>query len=235
MSLKVVSFSLWGTYARYTIGAIKNAELVNKYYPGFVSWFYIHKESVPDNIVKSLEAIPNVKIIFKTGNIMTCKPMMWRFEAIDDPEVAIVMPRDTDTRILMREVDAVNIWLESGKTFHIMRDHPDHVEHILGGMFGTRKIPSIPQWGLLMEKVNQNNKIYNYDQAFLRDYIYPAIKNDAIIHASFNKRNDEACLEFPSKYIDYHHVGEYVYPDESRNGPSVNEIKNKCPPHLIAT
>ena len=52
---------------------------------------------------------------------------MWRFETIDDPDVEINMSRDTDTRILLREKLAVDEWLASGKTFHIMRDHPHHI------------------------------------------------------------------------------------------------------------
>ena len=66
-------------------------------------------------------------------------PMMWRFEPIDDPEVEIIMSRDTDTRFTQREKLAVNEWLSTNKTFHIMRDHPHHNFCILGGMFGTKK------------------------------------------------------------------------------------------------
>ena len=47
--------------------------------------------------------------------------MMWRFEAIDNQDVEIMMSRDTDTRILPREVKAVEEWINSNKIFHIMR------------------------------------------------------------------------------------------------------------------
>ena len=39
------------------------------------------------------------------------------------PLVEIMMPRDTDTRIFLREKLAVDEWLKSGKLIHIMRDH----------------------------------------------------------------------------------------------------------------
>ena len=139
--LKVISFSLWGDNPTYTLGSIINAELAKIYYPMFECWFYIHKESVPKDIINSLEKMDNVKIIFKFGDINTSKSRMWRFEAIDDPNVEIMMSRDTDTRFLLREKMAVDEWLKSDKLFHIMRDHPHHAYKILAGMFGTRKIP----------------------------------------------------------------------------------------------
>ena len=129
-------------------------------------------ETVPNEIVEELEKMENVKIIFKTGDLLTNKPMMWRFEAIDDPDVEIMMSRDTDTRFLPREKLAVDEWLESGKTFHIMRDHPHHYYEILGGMFGTRKIPGITSWKMEMDKFVQKDSRM-YDQHFLRDMIYP--------------------------------------------------------------
>jgi hypothetical protein len=212
--VKVITFSLWGDNKTYTIGAIKNAEFALEYYPDFECWFYIHKESVPIDIVIELEKIKNVKIIFKYGK--HDKPRMWRFEAIDDDNVEIMMSRDTDTRFLLREKLAVDEWLNSGKKFHIMRDHPHHGFKILGGMFGTCKIDEIKSWKYEMEKYIKNHEI-NYDQDFLRDIVYPNIKNNVLVHATFHKFETES-KDFPIKYDnEYRFVGEYVYHDESRS------------------
>ena len=105
--------------------------------------------------------------------------MMWRFESIDDPEVEIMLSRDTDSRFLLREKLAVNEWLNSTNLFHIMRDHPHHNFVILGGMFGSKKIPQLPSWSNVMKNFIQEGD-RNYDQNFLRDYIYPIIKNNSI-------------------------------------------------------
>jgi hypothetical protein len=72
--VNVISFSLWGTQTQYTIGSIKNAELAEKYYPDFECWFYIHKETVPHEIIEQLQIKKNVKIIFKEGDININKP-----------------------------------------------------------------------------------------------------------------------------------------------------------------
>ena len=82
---KVITFSLWGSNPDYTLGAIKNAILAKMYYPEFECWFYIHQNTVPYEIIDNLSKLDNTRIIFKTGDLNTCKPMMWRFEAIDDP------------------------------------------------------------------------------------------------------------------------------------------------------
>lgn len=223
---KVLTFSLWGNNPTYNIGAIKNAELALYFYPDFECWFYIHEESVPKETIYKLQTFTNTKTIFKTGDLKNekCKPRMWRFEAIDEPDVEIMMARDSDTRIWLREKLAVEEWLKTDNLFHIMRDHPHHNFYILGGMFGTRKIPEIPSWKILMNKYIQND-LRMYDQDFLRDYIYPSIKNNSIIHATFNKKESHA-KDFPIIYDnDYKFVGEYVYFDDSRSQEHINILK----------
>ena len=223
---RVVSFSLWGNNPTYTLGAVKNAQQARALYPGFEFWFYVHTETVPSEIINQLTLLPHVKLIFKTGDLKTCKPMMWRFEAIDDPEVEIMLSRDTDTRILLREILAVDAWLKSDKLFHIMRDHPDHNFEILGGMFGTKKLPSLPNWQEVMDQIiQQKDGDKGCDQEFLKRYIYPVIKNQALIHASFHLYEPDA-VAFPIPYdADYKFVGEYVYADESRSSSHIATLK----------
>ena len=232
---KVISFSLWGNNPTYTIGAIKNAELASHFYPNFECWFYIHKDSVPNNIIEQLQSKSNVKIIFKSGDLNVLKPMTWRFESIDDPDVEINMSRDTDTRILLREKLAVDEWLASGKTFHIMRDHPHHMNtntYIMGGMFGTKKIKNIVSWNNLINSVNLNDfgrNLYNKDQDFLNRFIYPHIANDCLIHSSFgilSNENSSFVKPFPIKYCEnYLFVGGYVFHDESTSKEHINILK----------
>jgi hypothetical protein len=223
---KVISFSLWGNQPKYTIGAIRNVELAKKFYPDYECWFYIHEESVPQPIIKELQSHDNVKIIFRKGRIQRTKPLMWRFEPIDDPEVEIMISRDADSRIYLREKLAVDEWLESGKLFHIMRDHPYHSYQVQAGMFGARKNPNIPSWIELINKYEHTSHNY-YDQFFLRDIIYPIIKPDSLVHAQFNIYSNENAKRFPIDYDDeYHFVGEYVYENESRNHEHIGVLKS---------
>jgi len=222
---KVITFCLYGNIPRYTIGAIRNAELAQYIYPDFECWFYIHEETVHPEIINILKNMNNVKIIIKNGDLSKCKPRMWRFEAIDEPDVELMMSRDTDTRFWDREKLAVDEWLKSDKIFHIMRDHPHHNFYILAGMFGVKKTENIPSWSKLMNNIIQENGD-NYDQDFLKNFIYPLIKSESIVHASFHKIENEDCLDFPIPFNEYlNFVGEYVYEDESRSEYHINELR----------
>jgi hypothetical protein len=50
--------------------------------------------------------------------------MTWRFLPLMDPTVDRMLSRDMDSLITAREVAAVNQWLNSNVTFHLMHDHP---------------------------------------------------------------------------------------------------------------
>ena len=53
-------------------------------------------------------------------------------------DVDVLLVRDLDSHISMREVSAVKDFLNSTKDFHIMRDHPFHIQPIMGGLWGIR-------------------------------------------------------------------------------------------------
>ena len=61
-----------------------------------------------------------------------------RFLPLVDPQVSVMVSRDLDSRLTAREQAAVEDWLETGLTFHVMRDNPQHDTDILAGMWGAR-------------------------------------------------------------------------------------------------
>ena len=126
---KIISFSLWGNNPKYTIGAIKNAELSKIIYPDWICRFYCGK-SVPLDIIEKLKSYDNVEVI-EMDEYGDWNGMFWRFYACEDADVMI--SRDTDSRLSFREKSAVDEWMNSDKDFHIMRDHPYHNALILGG------------------------------------------------------------------------------------------------------
>ena len=78
----------------------------------------------------------DVERILQLRNIRrTVFPMTWRVLPLLDPLVDRFMSRDTDSELILREIDAVRQWLNaSDATFHAMRDHPWHcTTEILGG------------------------------------------------------------------------------------------------------
>ena len=135
---KIISFCLWGENPRYTIGALKNAELAKKIYPDWICRYYVGK-STPLQIVKDLYERDNTEIFIMNEN-GDWSGMFWRFLPASDSDVGVMISRDTDSRLSEREKEAVDEWLASDKGFHIMRDHPAHGTEILGGMWGAKNI-----------------------------------------------------------------------------------------------
>lgn len=203
---KVIAFSLWGDNPKYTIGAIRNAELAQKIYPGWKSYFFVGS-SVPDNIQNELLKIPNVFLFYKDSP-GDWTSMFWRFETSYDLEIDINIFRDTDSRLSMREKYAVDEWLDSDKTFHIMRDHPYHRFPILGGMWGYKNNNKYPMRQLL-NSFNKENK-YGTDYEFFFQKLYPLIKNDKIVHDPFFDK-----IDFPTKRENLEFVGDVF--DENNN------------------
>jgi hypothetical protein len=205
--------ALWGRSPKYVQGAIENAKLLKVIYPGWILRI-IAARDVPTCAIEELLGIRNVEVVIcndDPGNLYMFK----RFEIADDPLIDIALIRDSDSRFSQREARAVRFWLKSGKKFHIMRDHPHHAMPIMGGMWGVRKDgydfqikPLIANFLSSLASPNNDKLNYGDDQEFLRDYIYPIAKKDAVIHddfyagSSWNSRRQG--LEFVGQVFDEH-------------------------------
>jgi len=139
--------------------------------------------------VESLPALGDVRKVFA---------MNWRFFPMLDPQVSHMLSRDLDSLVSDREVSAVQEWLESDKSFHFMRDNPSHGIEILGS-----------GWGIRMGQLERNmiesafnaavhdplfwapKEAYGADQGFLKRYLWPWGKWNAISHDSYT------CQKFP--------------------------------------
>ena len=183
---KVISFSLWGDNPKYTIGAIENAKLAQEIYPGWDCYFFLGS-SVTDNIQDRLLSIPNVVLFYK-DHPGDWSGMFWRFETSYDLEVDISIFRDTDSRLSLREKYAVDEWIQSDKTFHIMRDYPHHGFPILGGMWGYKSNNKYPIKELL-GSFNKNDR-YGTDYEFFYNSLYPLINDDKVVHDPFFDKID---------------------------------------------
>ena len=185
---KVVAFSLWGTSDIYQKGAMDAIAQVNLSYPGWEARFYLG-EDVPPAVRQEL--IDRGAVVFEGPRWGPWAGMFWRFLAASDPEVGVMISRDVDTRILPREVEAVNEWLASGRTLHIMRDHPRHEMPIMGGMWGCRT-PRLRDMEEMILKWGKCAK-YGCDQEFLGRVVYPRFQDDSWIHSE--------CVVFPGEIV----------------------------------
>ena len=219
----IIAYSLWGDNPMYWVGALRNIELARKFYPGWISRFYIDEKSNPE-LIKTING-DDVEVIL-VSSVDSFHGMFWRFWASVEEDVNIFISRDCDSRISNREVLAVNEWLMSNKDFHIMRDHPYHSVPILGGMWGSRNG--------LMRKINLSQKIKDWniytrkgiDQDFLGHVIYPIVKNISIEHSEFGFNFGGNIKNFPSKRIDYEFIGDVFDEHDNRHPDYWKIIKN---------
>ena len=179
---QVISFSLWGNNPKYTIGAIRNAELAQTIYPEWTCYFYVNEKTVPEDILNKLKNIPRV-VIKNMGGSDSWSNLLWRFQTCLDPTINVSIFRDTDSRLNLREKAAVDVWLSQPETFHIMRDHPYHRFPILGGMWGYKNNGKYNMQALLSNYIGQDR--YGTDYLFLSHMLYPKIGNDKIVHDEF--------------------------------------------------
>jgi len=206
--MKVISFSLYGDNPKYTIGAIKNSELKETFFPGWEMRVY-HNDSVPNYVLEQLEA--NNVVLINTGVEQGVCNAMWRFAPASE-KVECFISRDCDSRLFERDAVAVQEWLESGKCFHIIRDHPGgHAWEISAGMWGARGcfIEDI------QEKMNQYIQTSSWvtdravDQRFLQEIIYPRAVESLFLHDEyFNYEGIGTPIKRNRKLDDFAFIGE---------------------------
>lgn len=225
---KVISFSLWGNNPKYWFGAKRNIELAKQFYPDWILKFYID-ESCDVSLIESLKD-ESVEIEIVNGDFLgqtydgnyshSHQGMFWRFLAYLDPEVEYFISRDCDSRLSQRESLVVSEWIESGKKFHIMRDHPHHQAPIMGGMWGCRA--DLLREIDLKSKIIEWNKIkmsysLGVDQDFLSRIIYPIVFNDSLEHSEFGISYGNSIKNFPSQRVDFEFVGDSFDENDMRH------------------
>jgi len=188
----VITFSLWGDDPIYVHGAVVNARIAPHLYYGWRCRFYCDR-TVPDNVIRELKAQAAEVLFVDDAKLKRLRPL-WRFFASDDPEVDRFICRDADSRLNGMELVAVDDWIKSGKPFHIMRDHPYHMELILAGMWGgvAGVLPNLSRLATSTPKFMRNRWS---DQEFLRAAVWPLVKDQALIHDSYYRH--AGSVDFP--------------------------------------
>lgn len=203
-----LSFSLYGSGAKYAVGMIENIPLCRQYYPGWD--VVVHAE-------RGHYAIPRLKdggaIVIEHPPLPEHGGMMWRFESLDSKVYERVIVRDADSRVGPREVAAVDEWIASGKSLHSMRDHQQHKKPIMGCGFGL--MCGAIDMAAMMRDWRWTFK-YGDDEKMLAEKLWTALKDDALVHRSHGRSGSE--LPFPSHAPWDQHVGQRVEPSFARIG-----------------
>jgi len=223
--INVLSYSLYGKNPRYTEGAIENAKLVRVVYPGWIMKVY-HDNTVPTTVLDSLKE-HGVELVYAT-DFAIVNQMSWRFTPASNRSISRFCSRDIDARLSLRERAAVEEWVTSKKAFHVMRDHPSHMNYAMSGGMWCATNTAVPDMQERLQ-LHQMDKSYLQDMNFLNAVIWPIAQQSLIQHDSFSCARFGGGRPFPTKRQGLEHVGSVYIGGKMRQG-DVNILKNSIPP-----
>lgn len=208
--MNYISYSLWGDKPIYNVGAIRNSEQIKTVYPEWKMVVY-YDNTVPKDTIKKLE---ENNVLCQDVTEYKIYGMFWRFFASEISDAEYVCFRDCDSRLSEREYLAVQEWIQSGKSLHVMRDHPAHrIPYgnnqlgILGGMWGIRS-KKLPLMSMILDFAKNKLLTYGSDQTFLA-MVYRELINDRCTHDDFFEKKP-----FPIERKNGRFIGERINIDE---------------------
>jgi len=187
-SNQIIAMSIFGNEKKYLYGCIENALIVQKRKMWRAWTLRIYYDHLPLQFVHLLQYL-EVDVM----QVSNMHPgLFWRFYVINDTFIHRFIVRDSDSRLTRRDFNAVEDWIQSGRPFHVLHDHPRHLTHkILGGMWGS--IGGYLNSSLIDQFPVASKAYYGIDQDWLQKYVWPIVEADAVIHVSYG------CASFAGK------------------------------------
>ena len=206
---RIIAFSLWGKAPHYLAGAMANLRLARLIMPGWRCRFYVGAD-VPEAVLADLKA-QGAELIEGAKAHPDIPSYCWRFLVADEPGLEAFLCRDCDSRLSAKEWAAVEDWLASGRTFHVMRDHVIHSELILAGLWGGRGGSGLEMGRRIREAFGPRQKNdYGSDQGFLARVVWPAIRRHTLAHDSYYDLGDSRRFPIGKPGSTGSHVGQAV-------------------------
>ena len=224
--MKVFSFSVFGDDPVYTIGVIKNIALIKEFFPDWKAHIYLPHNQNSD-YVKRINEYDNTVITLMEDQGSFNRA--WRFMSISEDWVDVMVSRDADSRISMRDRVAIDEWLASSYNYNIIRDHPGgHHWAINAGMWGAKKTEFIKHIDQMLEECKRRLPYVmpTFDQEFLRAVIYPMIVKESMVHDEYYKYEPQAKpIDYDRKLTDFAFIGESIDENDIPRGEQRAPIK----------
>lgn len=213
-----ICYSLYNKGSKYMINALINCMLAPFVYPGWICRFYVD-DTIPLEIDTLLKTFEHVQVINMPRHTDS-EAMLWRFTAISDPSINMMISRDADSWLSSRESWAVYEWTQSQKDFHIIRDHCYHSQAVMGGMWGARN-GVIQDMDKRVETFMKSGE--TYDQGFLAKNIYPIVKakNTMFVHFGDPQYNNNG-IKLPNGHFNDGGVPLPKYDDCDEHIPGIS-------------
>lgn len=176
--MRLITFSLFGENPLYCAGAVENARLAKEIYSDWKARFYV-AEDVPEEYINQLKDYDAEVVVCQRKS--SYDGLNWRFRPFSDQSVDFWISRDCDSRLSWRERRAVDEWMQSDKSVHLMRDCHNHGYTIMAGMFGVNNKLFHSRYGKLNLDVEQANNRED-DQTILHHAVWSRVVHDHLCH-----------------------------------------------------
>lgn len=245
--MKAIAYSLFG-YDRekdpncfdhdcYVRGLMANVRFNRILYPGWVNVLNIDAQSYSAyrKLYDWLQNKEHIVINIQPDGDPLCMAMLWRLKTVFSyvhPHwiYSHVLCRDIDSISTYREAQAVQQWIDEGKTAHCITDSISHNIHMMGGMCGFRPDGTSSLLGvnnfkdLIAEGTGIDFKRKGADQTFLEKHVYPRLARSVTEHFVLGMRHD-----LPEE--DGRH---YSIPDYPISVDPLFKVTNDCAGHIGA-
>ena len=216
--------SLVGDDPRQTYGAVRNGILRGLYFPEWTLRIYVEQTSndstvskistpvsylhppVPTNVIAKLKSLP-VQLVSVDTKTIKVDPSLWPLLALNDATVNYLLVRKPSSRLSERDAAVVSDWLDSGKSVHVIKDHPKHfATDIIPGLWGLRTEGMREIINAKMDAILENG---NDEAHFLKHVLGPNLANNSLIH---DLHGSDGSLEFSVKRQNGGYLGEEFGP-----------------------
>lgn len=244
---KIISYSLWGNIDIYCIGAVKNAILAKKYFPGWKCRFY-YDNTVPKKIIDYLNNLDNTEMFFieKPSGGKKFKDngqfgMFWRFYPFNDDNVEIWLARDTDSRLSKYEYYEIEKFINSDNVLHSFRNENEKPCRGCGTSFKNfnkktdTRIINGEKLDLfnLISNINRDHCPFYTDENFLNNILFPLYKEKYLwVPRKFNIEHELKQLTYVGQMVTENdqwlkgHPEKTRYLNNSKNNYNFSEIDN---------
>lgn len=247
--MRAISYSLFGIdrekdpncfdFDCYCRGLVINIRFNRILYPNWINVLNVDQATYQSKYGRIFNWFQNkglLRIDIQNNNTPLTLAMLWRFKTVfsyTHPEwdFTHVLCRDIDSVATYREAQAVQQWIEEGKTAHCITDSISHNIPMMGGMIGFKPGDLSSRLGMnKYEDVIGMSSGINFarkgaDQDFLNRYIYPKVAESVTEHFVLGMPHNLA--EVNGRH--------YSIPDVPVEGvPEVYKITNTCAGHIGA-
>ncbi|XP_018008233.1 uncharacterized protein LOC108665936 [Hyalella azteca] len=216
---RVISVTTFGPSASYEAPLASLIWDSPRLFPGWSVWVYV-RHPHPQQVCTLLRSAQHVffcdsRSLPALGDLKRTNPRMWKVAPLGDPNLRAVYVRSVGSLSSPREAQAVQQWLHSGKTWHVMRDHTQHTMPVVDGLWCARWTPTSAYRMAALRNILLQRSYASLDaqqtSKYLSDVLWPQIKLSGSVLQHDAYRCAEALPEsfkpWPSRREGNYHVG----------------------------